>query len=95
MKLLVVQLHQHLLILVQYGVQLYNIRYIYIQYKTILSNKILRRTDTSHAVAITPVLHSYLPLSLIGCNFLTINLRIFPYEITSYFSGFNSGRIFY
>jgi hypothetical protein len=36
-----------------------------------------------------------LPLSSIGCNFLTINLRIFPYEITSYLSGYNSGRIFY
>jgi hypothetical protein len=55
----------------------------------------VRRTDTSHAVAITPVLHSYLPLSLNGFKFLITNFRTFPYDITSYLSGSNSGSIFY
>ena len=40
--------------------------------------KFLRRTDTSQAVVITPVLHSYLPLSVLGFKFLTTNLRTLP-----------------
>ena len=38
----------------------------------------LRRTDTSQAVVITPVLHSYLPLSFAGSKFFTTNLRTLP-----------------